>query len=142
MKVCAHRGLVIAILTRNEHCPPHVHVGTAQWEARFEFSFWHNSISLWDVVPAKNAPTVTLLEELRQVLKQAPNLKQARALWWMSRQTLCLENQMWDLEQHEVVSPKVRRAQALSIQSANFDAVSYKTVLMLAGQKQPLEISL
>lgn len=142
MKVCAHRGLVIAILTRNEHCPPHVHVGTAQWEARFAFSFWHNSVSLWDVVPAKNTPTVKLLEELRQVLKQAPNLKQARALWWISRQTLCLENQMWDLEQHEVVSPKVRRAQALPIQSAHFDAVSYKTVLMLAGQKQPLEISL
>jgi hypothetical protein len=99
MKVCAHRGLVVAIFTRNEHCPPHVHVGTAQWEARFEFSFWHNSVSLWDVVPAKNTPSVTLLEELRQVIKQVPNLKQARA-------------------------------------------VSYKTVLILAGQKQPLEISL
>jgi hypothetical protein len=142
MKVCAHRGLVIAILTRNEHCPPHLHVGTAEWEARFEFSFWHNSVSLWDVVPAKNTPTVTLLEELRQVIKQVPNLKQARALWWMSRQTICLEKQMWDLEQREVVSPKVRRAQALPIQSAHFDAVSYKTVLILAGQKQPLEISL
>lgn len=142
MKVCAHRGLVIAILTRNEHCPPHVHVGTAQWEARFEFSFWHNSISLWDVVPAKNAPTVTLLEELRQVIKKAPNLKQAWALWWISRQTLCLENQMWDLEQYEVVSPKVRRAKTLPIESAHFDAVSYKTVLILAGQKQPSEISL
>jgi hypothetical protein len=142
MKVCAHRGLVIAILTRNEHCPPHVHVGTAQWEARFEFSFWHNSVSLWDVVPAKNTPTVTLLEELRQVIKQVPNLKQARALWWMSRQTLCLENQMWDLEQHEAVSPKVRRAQALPIQSAHFDTVLNKTVLILTGQKQPLEISL
>jgi hypothetical protein len=142
MKVCAHRGLVFAVLTRNEHCPPHVHVGTDQWEARFQFSFWHNSVTLWDVVPTKNMPTASLLEELRQVLKEPPNLKQARALWWTSRQTVCLENQQWDVEQQEVANTKGRRAKALAIQAAHFDAVSYKTVLILAGQKQPLEIIL
>ncbi|WP_293995172.1 hypothetical protein [Sphaerotilus sp.] len=24
---------------RNEHCPPYVYVGTAKWDARFQFSF-------------------------------------------------------------------------------------------------------
>jgi hypothetical protein len=142
MKVCSHRGLVIAILTRNEHCPPHVHVGNARWEARFEFSFWHNSVSLWDVVPAKNMPTVTLLEELRQVLKLPVNLKQARAIWWLSRQTVCLDNQMWDKARQEVISPKSKRAKAVPIESARFNEADYKTVLILAGQKQPLEITL
>ena len=42
MKVCSHKGLLIAVLTRNEHCPPHVHVGSANWDARFLFSFWHS----------------------------------------------------------------------------------------------------
>ena len=46
MKVCSHKGLVIAVLTRNEHCPPHVHVGAARWDARFLFSFWHNGVRL------------------------------------------------------------------------------------------------
>ena len=54
MKVCIYNGLVIAILTRNEHCPPHVHVGPQEWDARFEFSFWHNGVRLWDVEPVQN----------------------------------------------------------------------------------------
>ena len=37
MKLCVYRDLVIAVLTRNEHCPPHVHVGTDKWDARFQF---------------------------------------------------------------------------------------------------------
>lgn len=73
MKVCEHRGLVVAVLTRNEHCPPHVHVGTDDWDARFEFSFWHDGVRLWDVLPAQNMPSVALLQELRQALKQAAN---------------------------------------------------------------------
>jgi hypothetical protein len=75
MKVCSHKGLVIAVLTRNEYCPPHVHVGTAQWDARFLFSFWHNDVRLWDVTPAQNEPNTAVLEELRQALKQPVHLR-------------------------------------------------------------------
>ena len=140
MKVCSHKGLVIAVLTRNEHCPPHVHVGTAQWDARFLFSFWHNGVRLWDVTPAQNEPNVAVLEKLRQALKQPVNLRRARECWWRSQQTLCLENQQWAAE--EVVSPKDQRLGALVIQSARFDAQVYRTVLQLVGQSSPLEIEL
>ena len=75
MKVCTHMGLDIAVLTRNEHCPPHVHVGTDKWDARFQFSFWHNGVRLWDVTPAQNAPNATVLEDLRQVLKLPKHLR-------------------------------------------------------------------
>ena len=68
----------MAVLTRNEHCPPHVHVGSADWEARFEFSFWHNGVRLWDVVPVKNQPSVTVLEGLRQALKNDLKLRSAK----------------------------------------------------------------
>jgi hypothetical protein len=81
MRVCSHKGLVIAVLARNEHCPPHVHVGTAQWDARFLFSFWHNGVRLWDVTPAQNEPNVAVLEELRHVLKQPAHLRRARECW-------------------------------------------------------------
>jgi len=143
MRVCSHKGLVIAVLTRNEHCPPHVHVGTAQWDARFLFSFWHNDVRLWDVTPARNEPNVAVLEELRQeVLKQPAHLRQARECWWSSQQTLCLENQQWDPAAEEVVRPKDQRPGALAIQLAHFDAQAYKTVLQLAGQSSPLGIEL
>lgn len=142
MKVCTYKGLDIAVLTRNEHCPPHVHVGTDKWDARFQFSFWHNSVRLWDVMPAQNEPNAAVLEELRQVLKLPVHLQRARELWWSSRKSVCLDNQQWDMVSEEVVSPKARRPAALDILSSRFDAQSYRTILQLAGQISPLEIAL
>jgi hypothetical protein len=142
MKVCTHKGLIIAVLTRNEHCPPHVHVGTDKWDARFQFSFWHNGVRLWDVTPAQNEPSAAVLEGLRLALKQPAHLRRARELWWSSRQTLCLDNQQWDVKAEEVVSPKEGRANAFDIVSARFDPQSYRTILQLAGQSSPLEIEL
>jgi hypothetical protein len=142
MKVCSHKGYVIAVFTRNEHCPPHVHVGTSEWDARFLFSFWHNGIRLWDVIPAKNEPSARVLEELRQVIKRRPNLRRARECWWKSRKTLCLEHQAWDLESGEVVAPRHDRLSTTLILSALFDDQAYKTQLRLAGYSVPLEIEL
>ena len=142
MKVCEHRGLVVAVLTRNEHCPPHVHVGTDDWDARFEFSFWHDGVRLWDVLPAQNMPSVALLEELRQVVKQAANLRRSRELWWLSRHTLCLDKLQWDTIAREVVSPKQKRRGAVAILSGRFDMSGYKTVLTLVVDDQLLEIPL
>lgn len=142
MKVCAYKGLLIAVLTRNEHCPPHVHVGSDKWEARFEFSFWHNGVRLYDVMPAQKQPTVEVLEELRQELKLPIHLRRAREIWWSSSQTVCLVNQLWDVDAGEVVSAKDRRPEAKVVESAHFDAHAYKTVLRLAGQTSLWEISL
>jgi hypothetical protein len=142
MKVCEHRGLVVAVLTRNEHCPPHVHVGTDDWDARFESGFWHDAVRLWDVVPVQNMPSAALLEELRQVVKQAANLRRSRELWWLSRKTLCIDNLQWDPATAEVVSPRQKRRGAVAILSSRFDAPGYKTVLTLVGDDQPLEIQL
>src|SRR5665647_340414 len=101
MEVCRHKGLLVAVLTRNEHCPPHVHVGTADWEARFEFGFWHNDVSLLDVVPVKNQPSAAVLEALRQVIKTPQHLRRARECWWEVLGSTCLENQMWDAKEQE-----------------------------------------
>jgi hypothetical protein len=142
MKVCAHRDLVIAILTRNEHSPPHVHAGTDKWDARFQFSFWHNGVQLWDVVPTRHAPSASLLEALREVLKRRANLRRARKLWWRACQTACLENLQWDPIELAVVSPKDHRTGALAIRSAHFDTTTNRTLLLLADQLMPLEIQL
>ena len=142
MEVCRHKGLLVAVLTRNEHCPPHVHVGTADWEARYEFCFWHNDVSLLDVVPVKNQPSVAVLEDLRQVIKNPLNLRRARKGWWEVLGSTCLENQMWDAKQQEVVSPKAKRLGSRVITAAVFDGRQYKTFLTLAGLDKPVEIEL
>ena len=142
MKVCTHRGLLIAVLTRNEHCPPHVHVGTGDWNARFEFSFWHNGVRLWDVMPIQESPSAGLLEEIRQAIRRAENLHCARKLWWQSRQTLCLDNLLWDTAAQAVVTPKGACASTVQIVSGRFDGVRNMTVLHLADDRLPLEIQL
>lgn len=142
MKICAHGRLQIAVLTRNEHCPPHVHVGSDDWDARFEFAFWHDSVRLWDVLPARRAPTAALLETLRQVVMEKRNLKRARELWWRSRRTLCLDHLHWDTVAQEVVRPTAGRRRTVPIESGRFDAAQSLTILKLAGRTEPLEIQL
>lgn len=132
----------MAALTRNEHCPPHVHVGTAQWEARFEFAFWHDGVRLWDVRPAQSEPRTAVLEELRPALKTPAHLRRARARWWASQRTVCLDHQAWDLDAGEVVRPTEACPSVRRIVLARFDAVAYRTVLRLAGASELLEIEL
>ena len=131
VKVTQYRSYTLVVLTRNEHCPPHVHVGDADWEARFKFSFWHDTVCLWDVVPAKNSPKAAVLEQLRQALMKPANLRKARELWWQASRTLCLDNLMWDPGAQEVVGPRNATRGACKIVSARFDAADYRTLLRL-----------
>jgi hypothetical protein len=140
VKVTHYRNYTLAILTRNEHCPPHVHVGGDDWEARFKFSFWHDDVCLWDVTPAKNQPKAALLEHLRQTLLKPANLRKARELWWSALSTMCLDNLMWQLETEEVVTPKAAGRGAHKIVKATFEAGEYKTVLELDGNEEDVEI--
>ena len=142
MKVFTHLGLAVAVLTRNEHCPPHVHVGPPEWEARFEFSFWHNGARLLDVVPVRNKPNIKVLEGLRQAIMIPENLRRARECWWQSKQALCLVNQVWDEQRQEVASPAQKRQGARMIQTAVFDTQRYRTLLQLKGTPVPVEIDL
>lgn len=34
VKITSYRNYTLAVLTRDEHCPPHVHVGSSEWDAR------------------------------------------------------------------------------------------------------------
>ena len=142
MKVCVYRGLLMAVLTRNEHCPPHVHVGSNDWQARLEFSFWHAGVRLMDVVPVHKRPTVAVLEGLRQALKTRAHLRRARLCWWQSVRSVCLVNQTWDEQAREAVAVQDKRAGARRIEAAAFDAERYRTILQLKGASAPVEIAL
>ena len=134
MKVCSHKGLAMVVYTRNEHCPPHVHVGEHDWDARFQFSFWHNGVSLWDVAPSARAPKPTLLEELRQQLKTPEALRRARGLWWQARGSACLENQRWDTQRQQVQTVRTGRSGSQRIVDAKYDPEMDMTVISLENQ--------
>ena len=142
MKVCSFKGLSVVIMLRDEHCPPHAHVEAGTWSARFRFSFWHNGVELWDVVPLSRRPPLAVLEGLRQSLKQPAHLRRARGIWWRKLQTACLDNQLWDWQSNEVVVVKRVVSTTNMIGSACYEPESNKTLLSLIGAQEGVEIEL
>lgn len=140
VKIASYGNFTLVVLTRNEHCPPHVHVWSTAWEARFKFSFWRDDVCLWDVVPARKAPTVRLLEGIRMELKRPATLYKARSLWWKAANTVCLDHLMWLPGTQEVVAPCDTFPDARRIVSARFDGGIYSTILQLEGDSEVLEI--
>jgi hypothetical protein len=142
MKVCTHNGIDVAVFTSPEHCPPHVHAGADGWDARFEFSFWHNGVNIWDVKPKAKAPKQSTLEAIRLVVENPVNLAKARTLWWDALRTVCLNNKYFDPKSFDVVDGKSAKKGFLSIQSSEFDERRNSTVVYFANDDEPLEFKL
>ena len=142
MKVCNYKGLSISIMLRDEHCPPHVHVNAGAWNARFQFSFWHNDIDLWDVVPLSRRPPLAVLEGLCRLLGQPVHLRRARGIWWSGVQTVCLDNQVWDCESNEVPVMKLVTDTTYRIAAARYEPEEDKLLLTLVGKPEGVEIHL
>lgn len=142
MKICSYKGLSVRIMLRDEHCPPHAHVQAGAWSARFKFSFWHNNVELWDVVPLSRRPPAAVLEGLRQSFKQPVHLLRARGIWWRKLQTVCLDNQLWDWRSNEVVVVKGIVSTANMIETAHYVPETNMTQLSLIGTDAGVEIEL
>jgi hypothetical protein len=142
MKICSYKGLVMVVMLRDEHCPPHVHVDGGRWSARFKFSFWHNGVELWDVIPYARRPPLAVLEGLRQELKQTAHLQRARTIWWTRIQTACLDNQLWDWQAEEVLATKRPGSTTYLIESARYELEGNKTLLGLVYAPDRVEIEL
>jgi hypothetical protein len=142
MRICSYKGLVMVVMLRDEHCPPHAHVDGGRWSARFKFSFWHNGVELWDVIPYARRPPLAVLEGLRQELKQPAHLQRARTIWWAKIQTACLDNQLWDWQADEVVATKRPGSTAYLIESARYELEGNRTLLELVGAPDRVEIEL
>lgn len=140
MKVFVYKGYAVVVMLRDEHCPPHVHVDGGRWSARFRFSFWHNGVELWDVVPQGRRPALAILEGLRQALKQRVHL--ARRIWWSKLRTLCLEQQLWDWQANSVVERSSVGRRVYLIESAHYEEQRNLTRLTLVGAAQGVEIEL
>jgi hypothetical protein len=142
MRLFCYKGFSMVIHVRDEHCPPHAHVDGGDWSARFKFSFWHNAVELWDVVPDSRRPPVAVLEELRHALRQPAHLRRARGIWWDKLQTACLDHQLWDFQDNEMVAMKRLASTTYMIGSAYYEPEKNKTLLALVGAPEGVEIEL
>lgn len=84
MKICSVNGTDIVIFTRNEHCPPHVHVSIKNCDLRLEFSFVHNDVRIWDATPDKNMPKLREIERLCVEMKKRIILREQGKLGCLS----------------------------------------------------------
>lgn len=142
MRLFSYKGFSMLINLRDEHCPPHTHVDGGTWSARFKFSFWRNGVELWDVVPHSRRPPGAVLEGLRYGLRQPVHLRRARSIWWDKLQTACLDNQLWDSQDNEVVVMKRITSTTYVIGSACYEPDKNKTLLALIDAPEGVEIEL
>ncbi|WP_261641539.1 hypothetical protein [Erwinia mallotivora] len=98
MKICVIGKFEVKVLTRNEHCPPHVHVFFDKGEMRLEFSFVHNDFEVYDTKPIKNEPLEKEIDNLITALKKKEILDMIRMCWDKIGIGTCLENKYWDLK--------------------------------------------
>ena len=130
MLIAKHNGFSLIVQT-NDHCDPHCHVKTSKWDARFEFSFWRNDVSLWDVRPESASPTAKVVESLRTKLMTPTSLMSARKAWWKTMSSTCLTNKTWDVKNESVVEAKSNGKGLRKITTAVFDPARYTTTLTL-----------
>jgi hypothetical protein len=85
-------GLHVELRTRDEHCPPHLHVENEEvpWEARLAFSFVSDVVRLMDIDPIEDAPGTRTIDRIKAAI--AANLPKCRAEWWAKVGTCCIDN--------------------------------------------------
>lgn len=130
MKIASYQGFDLIIQSR-DHCDPHVHIKSPNWDVRILFSFWKDDVDYWDTRPDKSKPKAVLIESLRQTLMQPANLRRAREVWWNTIAKTCIDNKRWSLIQEVVVGGVIPGHSTLQIVSSEFDAHNYKTKLKL-----------
>lgn len=102
-------GLYVELRTRDEHCPPHLHVENEEvpWEARLAFSFISDAVRLMDVDPMENAPSTRTIDRIKAAFVN--NLPKCRAEWWAKVGTCCLDNRWTRLSQDGILIVLTKR---------------------------------
>ena len=102
-------GLYVELRTRDEHCPPHVHVENEEvpWEARLVFSFIDNAVRLMDVDPIEDAPSTRTIDRIKAAI--AANLPKCRAEWWARVGTCCIDNRWTQVSRDGTVTVLAKR---------------------------------
>ncbi len=127
-------GLSIEVLTRDEHCPPHVHVmhRGEGWEIKVYFSFAEHGQGSYRVeaVAHGGMPSIGRVNTVINLI--ARGRRDCRRKWWKYLATVCLRNQWLEVDATGVVrfaapnSPNAAVANVAAYEPAT-DEVSFVT---------------
>jgi hypothetical protein len=125
-------GLQAELRTRDEHCPPHLHVENeaVPWEARLAFSFVSDVVRLMDIDPIEDAPSARTIDRIKAAI--AMNLPRCRAEWWGKVGTCCLDNRWMKVSQNGMVTVLARREKgAIQIGTATYESQAEQLTLTM-----------
>ncbi len=127
----------VVVMTRDEHCPPHVHADCSPegWSARYKFFYTSDDLEFWDFKPdnPKRAPSKSRLDEIGMAI--FPHLSKVRKRWWEVLGRVCLDNQyvIQTADGIEVIYDKRRRKGVPQVQSATYDPLMRLVTLNLTN---------
>lgn len=123
-------GLFVELRTRDEHCPPHVHVEkeAVPWEARLAFSFVDDTVRLMDVDSINGAPSTRMIDRIKAAI--GANLARCRAEWWARVGTCCIDNRWSRISlESTVIVLAHRQVGAVQIRSAIYNPQARQVAL-------------
>jgi hypothetical protein len=127
-------GISIAVLTRDEHCPPHVHVmhQGEGWEIKVHFSFAEHGQGTYWVEPVAHSGMPSISRVNAVINRIARGRRECRTKWWKYLATVCLSNQWLEVDAAGVVrlaAPNLPNAAVVSAAAyeAATDEVSFVT---------------
>lgn len=123
-------GLIVELMLRDEHCPPHVYVENEAlpWEARFVFSFVSDTVSLLDLDPIEDAPAARTIDAIKAAI--SANLDKCGRTWWDKIGTCCLDRRWMRVTTGEVTVLSKQERGAIQIHTAGFDATANETLTL------------
>ena len=127
-------GNVTVVVKSRDHCPPHVHAEckAEKWDALFEFSFIHNEISLMDIRPIRNAPSISLINDISHSIGE--HLSSCRSQWWPAMGTVGLDN-AWVIARHGQIKECHKTLLGASqVKNASYDAVTGEVTVSLVNE--------
>lgn len=125
-------GLHVELRTRDEHCPPHLHVENVEvpWEARLAFSFVSDVVRLMDIDPVEGAPSTRTIDRIKLAI--VANLPRCKAEWWAKVGTTCLDNRWVQVVPEGMVTILARREKgAIQIGTATYEPRTGQTTLTM-----------
>lgn len=114
----------VFLRTRDEHCPPHVHIGHKGegWEARIQFSYVDDVVSVMEIYPARGKPGIATLNAVLAEIQAA--LAICRCKWLMVVPDMDLNNKWVQItganRKGKLLTRKAKGA--VQVRTASYDA--------------------
>ena len=112
-------GAKVVMLTRDEHCPAHVHAmnSSRKWEIKVFFAYADNDPDHWTFEIIKGTPLAGQINDVIDAVEV--NLNLCRELWWKINSDVCLINKFVAISPFGILT-KTSNGTGIKVAAANY----------------------